>query len=159
MEKQKRTGFTLVEIVIYAGLLSVVLLLTTNFLYQVINFKLNHQVATSLFQNSFFALNKISQDVRRANSLISPVDADFTDSLVLETEAGQIDYQIETGTLMRNDQALTDEKVIVILSPPETGFRKIGQSVQVKMKFRTNLKPFGQPAKEVDYQTTISLGE
>lgn len=148
---------TLVEIILYTTLLSITLTVVTNFLYQLSNFKINHQINSDLLQNSTLVFNKITQDIKKADSVTIPEDENFRDTLVLETESGQIIYSVNNNILRRNDVAVTDSRVAVQLIPPQGGFRKLGNSVQVKMSLESILKPFGQQKKINTYQTTVAL--
>lgn len=156
-ELNKKLGLTLIEILIYVTLLTTVLGLITNFLYQVANFRVNSQIESSLFQNSSLVINKITRDVEAAQAITTPTDENFVNTLVLTKETGQITYQVNAGVLERNGVQLTDNQVEVSLEPPNKGFRKIGNSVQIKISFKAKLKPFGQPVKEKIYQTAASL--
>lgn len=154
----KKKGISLIEVLIYVTVLTVVLALVTNFLYQVTNLKVNSLIVSSLYQNSSMIMNKISQDIKAAQAVLGPLDENLVNNLVLQTETGQIDYQVNNGVLKRNNIDLTDNKVEVSLEPPEFGFRKIGNSVQMILRIKAKLKPFGQPIeKEEIYQTTVSL--
>ncbi len=153
----KKRGTTLIEILFYAGLLTIVLGLITNFLYSALNFKVRNQIQSALFQNIQEVVTKISQDIRRTESVTTPVNESFTNSLILQTQEGQITFVLDEGVLKRNNLALTDQQVEVIIDPPNRGFRRIGDSIQMKIRLKAKLKPFGQPYKEYDYQTTIKL--
>lgn len=158
MKKQK-SGLTLIEILIYTTLLTIVLGLITNFLYQVINFKVLNQMDSDLFQNSSLIMGKIGQDVRKTQEITNPSDDNFVNTLVLQTEAGQITYLVDEGVLKRNNVGLTDERVRVDIEPPNRGFRKIDNSVQVRVGLEAKLKPFGKSTKKNDYQTTVFIGD
>lgn len=158
MKKSLKQGISMIEILLYAVLLTVVLGVVTNFFYQIANFKINHQISSDLFQNSQLIINKLSQDLAAYPNVISPLSEGFEDSLVAGTGSGQITYKVNNGSLQRNDNDLNDDKVIINLAPPNYGFRKIGNSIQVKFQLTTKLKPFGQGVKSQNYQTAIFLG-
>jgi len=153
----KKKGLTIIEILIYATLLSIILGFITNFLYQVNNFRINNQIDSDLFQNNLLIMNKLSQDIKKAQEVTTPADENFTSTLVLETEEGQITYLIDEGVLKRNGLGLTDNKVTADLGPPNNGFRKINNTIQVKISLEAQLKPFSLPNKKNNYQTTIFL--
>ena len=155
--KKSSTGFTIIEILIYCTLLAIVLSLITNFLYQVNDFRVNTQIDSDLFQNNLLIMNKLRQDIKKTQEVTTPSSDNFVNTLVLQTEEGQIIYIVEGGILKRNSIELTDEKVEVDFEPPNRGFRKIGSTIQVKIGLEAKLKPFGRQYKKVDYQTTIFL--
>jgi len=152
----KKSGLTFIEILIYTSLLSVILGLISSFFYQAINFKVLNQQESSFYQNSQLMINKITQDLRKTQSVVSPGDENFADILTVNTAEGQVTYQVSEGRLERNGMALTDAQVSVITGD-ERGFRKIGRSIQLKLVLKANIKSFGQPIKTREYQTTIFL--
>lgn len=154
-----KKGLSLVEVIFYAAFLTIILSLTTSFLHQVANFRISNQITSSLFQNSQLAIRKITQDIRLAESVTIPTDDNFINSLIMEAEGGTVTYQINGEVLTRNGVELTDDKVEVFLDPPNRGFRRIGDSIQIKIKFKAVLKPFGQNHKEQEYQTTVFIGD
>lgn len=154
---KKNKGVTLIELLVYAALLTVVLGLATNLLYQVINFKANQQIESSLQQNTLLAFNKMAADIKNSTNIVLPIDQNYNSSLSLETPAGQIVYQVQNGILTRNGIGLTDNNLTCETSLPNYGFRKLGKSIQVRLKVTANFKPFGQEQKVRDYQTTVAL--
>lgn len=151
-------GTTLIEILIYVGLLTTVLAVVTNFLYQVANFRLIHQQDSLLFQNSQIIMDKLEKDIEDANQIITPSDDNFNSSLVLENDAGQITYAINDGYLTKNSIKLTDNQVEVYLKDL-MGFRKIGQTIQIRLGIRSKIRAFGQSRKENIYQTAFYYEE
>ncbi|MFC1711711.1 hypothetical protein ACFLZ1_03950 [Patescibacteria group bacterium] len=154
---KNKLGISLIEVIVYIGLLTTVLALVTNFLYQVANFKVNNQIESAIFQNSNLAFNKISRDIKNANSITTPVDASFVNSLVLELDDGSVTYEVVNDSLQRNGIDITDKFAIVDVNDSLKGFRKIGDSVQIRISFISKQKPFGQTNKEKIYQTAFSL--
>lgn len=154
--KKSKLGITLIEILIYVGLLTTVLALVTNFLYQVANFRMLNQIQSSMLQNSQVVLNKIDQDVRKATEIITPSDNNFSNSLVLNTQAGQITYELENGILLKNNQALTDNYVVTFFNEG-MGFRRIGHTIHLTIGIRSVVKPFGQPKKENIYKSAFFI--
>lgn len=154
--KKSKLGITLIEILIYVGLLTTVLALVTNFLYQVANFRMLNQIQSSVFQNSQLVFNKIDQDLRQADEIITPNTDIFTDSLVINSLEGQVSFELDNGVLKKNSQALTDEFVEVFFDE-NMGFRKIGNTVQLIMGVRSKMKPFGQPKQESIYKSAFFI--
>ncbi len=160
MNNQKlksKSGISIIEILIYVFLLTIILGIVTNLFYQVANFRVNHQISSSLLQNSSLVMTKISHDIQEASSAAIPTSDTLTNNLVLGSQDGQISYQVVAGVLRRNGVDVTDSQVEVNVEPPKYGFRKVGNSVQVIISLKTTMKPFGQLPKEQVYQTTVNL--
>lgn len=156
-KKKSKSGLTLIEIMIYVVLLTTIVGMITTFFFQVSNFKVLSQLESSLIQNSQLVIKKLTIDVKNAQSVSSPTDENYANSLVLQTEAGQVSYQVSGDVLQRNGQSLTDNEVVVSLDPPSLGFRKIGNSIQLRVMLTTRQRAFGQDNKSKIYQTAISL--
>jgi len=157
MSKKTNSGFTLMEMMIYTFLLSIVLAMIANFLYQAANFRVNQRIENTLFRNSQLVINKISQDIKKAEAVTNPVDENFTNTLSLQINGEEISYQVQNGIIKRNGTDLTDNQVELKLSAGDRGFRKIDSSIQIKFGLEAKHKPFGQSKKEKIYQTTVAL--
>jgi len=157
--KLDRKGLSLIEILVYVTLLSVVLGLTTNFLYQTANFKVNQQLKKHLFENSQLIIDKIRQDLKDVQTVNTPSDENFVSELNLETSAGSVVYNQDNTSLKRNGTELTDDRVEFDIGSVDTGFRRIGNSIQLKFLLKTKQKPFGREQKEETYTTTIYFME
>ena len=155
--KNLKQGISFIEILIYMALLTTILALVTNLFYQVANFKQNQQIESSLLQNSSLVFNRLSLDLKEATVISQPVDQNFDSRLVITIGGNQVTYEVINGVLKRNNIDLTDNQVIINLTSPSYGFRKINNSIQVKMNIKSTGKPFGLSQKEQLYQTTISL--
>ena len=99
MKKINQNGITIIEILIYVGLLTTVLALITNFFYQVAVFRINQQISGSLMQNSSLVFSKLNQDIMEASAIIIPNSSNFTNNLSLQTLSGIINYQINNKVL------------------------------------------------------------
>ncbi|PIS09013.1 hypothetical protein COT75_04090 [Candidatus Beckwithbacteria bacterium CG10_big_fil_rev_8_21_14_0_10_34_10] len=148
-----KKGITLIELLIYVALLTIILGIITNFLYQVATFKVNNQVSSDLLQNSVLMINKMTRDIKEADEIIKPFDDNFSNELQVEIDEETITYTIEDEILKRNGTGLTDEKVRVFLDTNQ-GFRRIGNSIQIVFSLESELKPFGQNKKVKQYQTS-----
>jgi len=157
--EQSNKGITLIEILIYTTLLTIVLGLITNFFYQMANYKVNQQVDSVLFNNSSLMIDKITTDVKKAQSIEIPTDSSYSNTLELTLDEGGVVYSVVDGVLERNSVPITDGRAIVDVEESERGFRKIDNSIQIRISLKTMQKRFGMPEKEKVYQTTIFFNE
>ena len=153
----KKSGITLIEILIYSVVLTVVVALVTNFLYQVAHLKVLSQISSGLYENSQFILTKITQDIRNSQAVITPADHNLNSRLILQTDSGPVTYEVINGVLKRNNQAISDNQVEVSFVGANNGFKKIGASIWLKFSLVPKQKPFGKPKEVKIYQTAISL--
>jgi hypothetical protein len=156
---KNKKGLTLVEMIIYCGLLTIILGLTANLFTQIASYRVNQGVDNALFANSSLIFDKISDDVKKAQSIETPADINYSDTLSMTLDEGTVNYIVEDGVLKRNNVDLSGNRVIVNVSGSERGFRKIDDTLQIKISIKSEQKRFGQPEKEKIYQTTIFYDE
>lgn len=97
-------GATLVELLIYMAILTVVMTFVTDFLVQTVETRLEIQAKSSMEQDQRFILSRLTYDIKRASSITTPASG-TTDNLVLvldgETYSYQLainNYQLTTGS-------------------------------------------------------------
>jgi len=156
----KQNGFTLIEVMIYGLIFSLFLLFATQIFLTIKNTTANSFVMVNLQENYTRILSDLSQTIRGAQNVISPVPGSSQDFLSLND--GDLVYQIESGVLKKvvngDSMALTDEGVSV----SAISFENIGEatqtaSIKIQMTLNSNyLLEAGRLVSE-DFQTTISL--
>lgn len=142
---------------LYAGLLSIILYVVTDVLFQISGFELNTQAENDLLQNSNLVFQKITADIRQASSIITPQDEALVDQLIIQTPKGIIVYQVSNGILFKNGEKVTSKEVTVNFSPPNYGFKKLSQSVWLSFQIESVIKPLTGFKKSERLQTAVSL--
>lgn len=104
MTKRKQTkislGFTLMEIVIYTGLLSIFLVVLTGIFLSILDTQLESQTISSVQQDGRFIINKLIYDINRANNIFVPADiGDSTNTLELSISGTNYIYDLVNGKL------------------------------------------------------------
>ncbi len=162
-------GFTLIEFVIYTGIVASILVLMTGFLWNIIFGNIKETSYQEVQQNGRFALTKITQEIKKATGINNPLPGSFSDSLSLEMANPDLNptifnlsdgkLRITQGTFSPID--LTTDRVIVPnllftnLSYEGTpGTIRIGMTIE-------HLNPGSQIAYEasIDLQSSVSLFE
>jgi hypothetical protein len=69
---KNKNGFTLVELLVFIGLFSILLLVLTQMFVNIMEAQLNSQATSGISQDSRYILNRIMYDIHRADSLNSP---------------------------------------------------------------------------------------
>lgn len=69
---KNQNGLTLIETLIYMGLLSIILVVLTEVLYSTLDAFLESRSYTSLQQDSQFILTKLANDIKAASSVTTP---------------------------------------------------------------------------------------
>ncbi len=81
-------GFTLIEILIYIGLVSVFLIICTSFAWTVINSKIKNQAILEVQQNARFTIERMIQEIHAAED-INIAQSDFNINLALPENNGK----------------------------------------------------------------------
>lgn len=72
MKKLRKQGFTLVELLIYMGILSILLGILTNIFVSALDVQLESEATTSVAEDSNYILSKLTYDLHRAQSIAIP---------------------------------------------------------------------------------------
>lgn len=72
MGKTKQRGFTLVEMLIYMGLMAGFLLVLTDVLVAILDVKAESAATSSVEQDGRYIISRLSYDIARANSITTP---------------------------------------------------------------------------------------
>ena len=87
-------GFTLVEFLLYLGILIIVLVLTSGFLWNIIFGNIKASVHQAVQQSGSFALMKITQEVKKALVINNPLPGATSTSLSLAMASSTLDPTI-----------------------------------------------------------------
>lgn len=164
--KCQMLGFSLVELIVYVAIFAVVIAVGTQLLGVTNRIRSQTESRYEVQQNIRFAVEKISEQIKKASAIIGTYPAD---TLILTVSGQQVDFRLLGGVLQMREgianpwQNLTTENVVA--STPSVGnlFTKIDNpspaksTVQIKMKVDYN--DLGRPdfMHNVQVQTTISL--
>jgi competence protein ComGC len=102
--KRDQKGFTLVEMVIYMGLLTLLLLLFTNIFMAILDTQLSSQSTGSVAQDGRFLYSRLIYDINHASSISLPANAgDTGNTLQLQINGIAYQYALSNGNLMISD--------------------------------------------------------
>jgi len=99
-----RRGFTIVELVIYAGILTMFLAVLTGIFSEVLDMQLESETESSVVQDSRYILSRFSYDIERASAIVTPAAlGDQTQILVLTIGGVNNTYALTNGNLVFTD--------------------------------------------------------
>ena len=84
-------GFTLIELVVYAGILAIILVLIFNFSWQIIYGEIKSQTLLETQQNARFAMEKITRNIEKASAINSPAPGSSSNTLSLKMPETNLD--------------------------------------------------------------------
>ncbi len=162
MKKDK--GFTLIEFIIYISIVVVLLVVTTNFCWNIIYGNIKSQAIREVQQNARFSMERITRNIEQAAGINSPASGDSANFLSLQMSDPNLDptvFDVSDGKLRitqgtNGPYNLTNERVEVTnpqftnLSYPDTpGILKIEMTIN-------HINPTGQSEYDVSFPFSSS---
>lgn len=154
-------GFTIIELLIYMGIFSIVLFVTLDFFFlsQVVKGEVvQHQ---EVDRNARAALLEMTQTIREAANVSAPLLGLTGSSLSLNT--GAISYTLNGGLLQKTEGGQTHNLTADSVTIEDISFTSRGEAgemptVSIAFTIRTNTRIFGKPDYITKtFQTTVQL--
>ena len=162
MKKQStKKGFSLIEIIIYIGLLSILLVVLTQTFTSIISSKLDSQATSNVIQDANFILNRFIYDISRSSAIVTPATygTPASTSLVITVNGSNYTYNLSGGNLQLTNSLGTEVLNSYGTTVSNLQFTKIGNNGvnSVKINFRLTSKDVKSSGNEVkNYQITVA---
>lgn len=166
---QLNKGYTLIELVVYMGLLGILLVILSQFFIATLNVQLISQADSAVEQDGAYLLARITYDLHRAAAITSP----SLGQTVATLSATIVDAGVNTSyqyTVNQNNMMLTIGGNAVQLNSDQSDVSNFtltrvgnsGQSTQAKDTVRVGFTVKSKAitssgVQKSDYQTTVSL--
>lgn len=153
-------GFTFVELLIYMGLLSIMLSVLTMLFSSILDTSLESRATSAVEQDSRYLLARLSYDIHRASSIVSPPLGSSSASLQLLIDGATYTYTASSDGELDLTTALgTDDLVGADASLSALQFTTIGNAtgkplVQVSFSLTSKVTRV-EGAESRTYQTVI----
>src|SRR3989344_2902498 len=93
-----RRGFTIIELLVYSGILVSFLYVMTNMFIAILDTQLESESNSAVVTDSRYLLSRLTYDIERADALLVPADLGAqADSLVLRIDGTDVTYAITNG--------------------------------------------------------------
>jgi len=160
-------GFTLVEFLLYIGILVMILALASSFLWSFLFGNIKERNYQEVQQNGTFVLAKITQEIKKASQINSPSPGAASDSLSLVMASSSLNptiFDITNGKLRiaqgaRGPFELTSNEVRVSrLQFTNLSYQNTPGAVRIELTLEY-LNPEGRAEYEasINLQSTVSL--
>lgn len=160
--KRLERGFTLVELLIYTGILAVVLSVTLGLFFQSRTIETQVTENQEVDRNARIAFLEMTQTIRGATSVTTPVLGDSAASLALNSNA--ISYSVSgSGVLQKTDSSGTYNITgsgVTIQNLTFTTRGEVGKQPTVSISFTLRSNTIVHPQSTYisrAYQTTVQL--
>jgi type II secretory pathway pseudopilin PulG len=142
MKKQFKKGFSLLELVIYMGLLSILIVVLTQIFTSIIQVRLDSQSSSSIEQDANFIISRFMYDIGRAETIVTPATLGVAGDTVQFTVGGVTNtYSLVEGNLQITNNNGTDNLNSLYTTISNLQFNRIGNgttplnSDTIKMTF------------------------
>ncbi len=160
--KKRAAGFTIVELLVYAGILTIFLYVLTNIFTAVIDMQLESETESAVIQDGNYILSRLGYDMNRASAIVLPAGlGDQTDTLILTIGGSNYTYALTTGNLVLTDAIGSGSLNSYGTTVSNLTFRRYGNvngknSISIAFTLTsTTQRPSGPQSR--DYQTTLGL--
>lgn len=158
----KKRGFTIVELLIYIGLLSILLVVLTEIFLSILDLQSEGRAVSSVAQDGRFLIARLNYDLRRSSSITEPATLGETSTNAIVTIDGNPYTFAENGgnlvlTTDGSSENLNSEGSRVT----NLTFTRLGNvggknSLQIKFKLKS-AQILHQGSEMRNYETTVSL--
>lgn len=159
--KNSRKGFTLVEILLYFALVSLLFIQLTSLFITVLEAKQDAHATSAVERDGQFILARMTYDIQRASSVTTPAAlGDQTSQLALTIDGSSYVYSLNGSTLelSRDGQAVPLSSQVTISNFTVQRLGNVGDKHSLKIHFTAQSviqKTSGYESRE--YETTIGL--
>lgn len=160
MKKSRNTnqkGVTLVELLIYMGLLAILLVLLTDMMVSIMEIRTESEATTAVEQDGRFLLARIGYDIYRADAVTTPANSgDSTETLVLNTGGNSHTYSLNSSDLTLSTGGNSDKLNSSGSTVSNLSFLRLGNSIKVSFTVTsTTQRTQGYEVK--NYSNTYAL--
>lgn len=104
---KKQSGFTIVELLIYIGLLTILMIILTRLFTATIDVQLTSEATGGLEEDSRFIYSRLAYDLTRADAIVTPdTPGSNSDSLTIRIGSEAYTYRVIGTNLMLDDEPL-----------------------------------------------------
>jgi prepilin-type N-terminal cleavage/methylation domain-containing protein len=113
MKLKSRKGFTIIEILIYLGIFSILLTITLQMFSSIFDIQVESEATSSVAADGKYIMNRFTYDVNRATSITTPSTlGSSTSSLALVINGQTYTYGLSNGNLiLQNNTAGTADRL------------------------------------------------
>jgi len=157
-----KLGYTLIELLIFMGLISILLVVLTQVFGQTLDVRQESESLSSVEQDGNFLLNRFMYDIARATNINRPSTVGATDTTLDLTISGvNYIYAINSGNLQLTLNSITYQLNSVNTTFSNLTFKRIGNddgkdTIQLSYTVTSKIQRTSGPESK-SYQTTVGL--
>lgn len=158
-----KKGFSIVELLLYMGLVSVILVVLGTVFSDLINLQLSSKATSSVEQDSRFILSRLAYDIRRAQSVSTPPSAGTSGSSLSLVIAGvtytysQVGTDLTISTSNGSANLNSNDSLVEDFQVTRLGNVSGKPSLRVSFTLTSLDTDLGDLTQTSSYQTTVTL--
>ena len=122
-------GFTLIEMLVYMGLLSIFLLILTQVFTSSLDAQLESQATSTVEQDTRFIFTRLAHDIENAYTLVSPATpGEESTNLVLTRSGETLTYSLQNSNLVLDDTLSIDSLNSYATEVTSLNFERLGNT-------------------------------
>lgn len=126
-KKTLQSGFTLVELLIYMGLFSIMIFLISDVLFAALDVQLSSRSTSSADQDSRYIFNKLSYDIHGADDVTLPMETSSPSSVLrLQRNGQEYTYELNNANLVVRSASQTNQMNSFDTDVSDLSFVRVG---------------------------------
>ncbi|MEK7186031.1 MAG: prepilin-type N-terminal cleavage/methylation domain-containing protein [Patescibacteria group bacterium] len=163
--KKGRRGSTLIELLLYIGIFSILTAVLFQFFGTIIDTQLESQSTSSVLLDGQYALNRFNYDIKRADSIISPAIGEQSSTLQLSIDSITYTYTLIDGdiTIASSGTQTTDQLNSVNTNSSNLSFTHLGdtqsgnvETITISFTLASDIANRGNPEAR-NYKSTFGI--
>lgn len=158
---QSKRGLTIVELIIYMGILSILLVTLTDIFSSIVNVRIESEASSAVEQDGDFILSRFMYDISRAQSITSPSLGSTANTLQIVVGGVTYTYSLSSSNLQIVNNNGTDVLNSLNSSVSNLTFTQLGKSGgknSIQINYTVNSKAIQHTGVATkSYQTAIGL--
>ena|SRR3990167_10382274 len=162
MKINSKKGFSIIELLLYMGILTILLVITMQMFSSIFDIQLESQATSSVAQDSKYIMGRFTYDLNRAESISTPSVGSLSQTLALIIDGETFTYSLSGGGLIleNNTTGTIDQLNSSETTVSNVSFLRLDGNGKdsVQMSFTLTSETIRRGGKEVEsFQTTAGL--
>lgn len=163
---REEKGFTIVELLLYMGIFSILLVVLLDLLTSILGVHAESQATSAVDQDGNYILTKITYDIHRAATISPSTFATPSNSMEFTGTGFDVTYAIDgNNNVILTDNTVTPPVTYQLNGPDTTGsisFTPYGNtggkaSVKVALILTSRIKQKGGVVQQQEFDTTVAM--
>ena len=156
-----RRGFTLIELIIYMGLLSIFMVVMTDLLTQILDLRTQSTAQSFVTSDGNYLRDKFAYDIRRSSAIATPATIGSTNTQLVLTIGGvNTAYSVQNNALVLttggiSNQLTTSDVSIASFSATRVGNGTGKDTIQLSYTLLSKRTAHSLPIEQKTYALTI----